>query len=280
MYPLGRHHLFVAWLSIALVVFPVAAVHSTSAGGFVGVKRGDWAKYSVTWLGPADAACVAFGEEKDFSWTEEGEWIKLEVQEVHEDTVAVLVTLHFRDGNESTAVHSWNLTDSSNAGYHYIIAANLTTGDKVGDYAVWNNETKKFVFVELTLNDTVSKTYGGATREVDPLSFSELVGDFGRWKINTLEFWWDKETGFLLERTFKVYYPDDPNYSQVPASTVDVKIVDTNMWKMETIPDQASTIAFFGSFLAVAFVAVLIAKSFWNKKRKLSDDDGKETRST
>lgn len=183
------------WFSMALllsllIVFPMVLGQDTAEADLVGVKVGDWVKYNVISMGPS----TIWGDLYD-----EAVWIKVEVQNVSATNVTVRETRHLQDGRDRVKTISWDL-QGVGSWYHFIIATNLGPGDKVGDYTVWVNETGQFKDVDLTLNDTVSRSYGGVTREVNVLKFSELGTYFGWWRNNTLEYYWDCETGFLLEK--------------------------------------------------------------------------------
>lgn len=188
-----------------------------------GVKAGDWVLYSVTRLGPDK---VAWGGPT----MKRAVWVKVEVQNVSETVITARETIHLTDGSDSITTSSWDL-QGVGLWVHSIIATNLGPGDKVGDFTLWVNETGEFKDVELTLNNTVSRSYGGVTREVNVLKFSQLVGFFEWWNNNTLEYYWDRETGFLLEKIWQTRYVEVGNTSM---STLRLEIADTNMWEMET----------------------------------------------
>jgi len=211
-------------LFLSLLFVSLSALgQNVSEAELVGVKVGDWVKYNVIRIGPDSVA-----------WTpspmERAVWIKVEVQNVSGTTVTALEIIHLTNGSDSVSTISWDLQNVNTLWRHFIIAANLGPGDKVGEYTMWMNETEVFKDVDLVLNDTVSRTYGGVTRDVNVLKFSELVGYFEYWNNNTLEYYWDRETGFLLERIWQTRYAE---LGSTPMSTLKLEIADTNMWKME-----------------------------------------------
>jgi len=129
---------------------------------------------------------------------------------------------------------------------------------------VWVNETGVFEDVGLTLNNTVLRSYGGVTREVNMLKFSELVGYFEYWNNNTLEYYWDWETGFLLEKIWQTGYVE---LGSTPMSTLQLEIADTNMWEMETgqsFPWQSLAVAIPVGAIIVAAVTIKLRN---NKKK-------------
>lgn len=206
-----------------LFAIPLVLGQNVSGTDLMGVKVGDWVKYNVMRIGPESVA-----------WTpppmERAVWIKVEVQDLSGTNVTALEIIHPTDGSDSVSTITWDLQDASALWFHFIIASNLDPGDKVGDYTVWVNETGAFKDVELTLNDTISRAYGGVTREVNVLRFTELVSYFGYWNNNTLEYYWDREIGILLERIWQTRYVE---LGSTPMSTLKLEIADTNIWKME-----------------------------------------------
>ncbi len=235
-----------------LIVLPMALGQSTTEAGLVGVKAGDWVKYKVIRIGPESAA-----------WhvpMDKAMWIKTEVLNVSGTNVTLLETIHLIDGSDSVRTHSWDLQKTPSSGFcRYVVASNLSPGDKVGDYTVWLNETGTFKDVELKLNATVSRTYGGVEREVNMLEWSH----FGPYDVYIYsfyhEFCWDKSTGFLLEKTFQTYVL---SYGNASMSTLKLEIADTNMWKMEAQPfwNQAWPWAIVGLVGTTATGGAIIVK--------------------
>lgn len=253
------------WFSMALllsllIVFPMVLGQDTAEADLVGVKVGDWVLYSVTRLGPDT---VAWGGPT----MKRAVWVKVEVQNVSGTIITAREAIHLTDGSDSVTTISWDL-QGVGSWYHFIIATNLGPGDKVGDYTVWVNETGQFKDVDLTLNDTVSRSYGGVTREVNVLKFSELGTYFGWWRNNTLEYYWDCETGFLLEKIWQSRYVELGN---TPISTLRLEIADTNMWEMETAQpfwSQSWPWAVVGLVGTTAAGAIVTAKMSKKKKQK------------
>lgn len=230
----------------------------------VGVKVGDWVKYGTTRLGTPRA----------WAW-EDVEWVKVEVLNISDTTVTIRETLHYDDGDEYVRNSSISLGHSGVYDYSkYIIAANLEPRDKVGEVHVWV-ERNKGVYVDLTLNDTDYRSYGGVTREVNQLKWLNLEEDPiipGLLINRTYERYWDKDTGFLLECKVQTYLIGYKEYYEThPSSTYKLEIVDTNMWEMEKPPQQPPwwlvTIP-IGSVIAVAVVFKLRNNTKKNKADK------------
>lgn len=236
--------LMLALLS-ALTIFPIVLAQDT-----VGVKAGDWVKYKVTRLGSS----VAW----DYS---DAVWVKVEVLKVSGTTVTIRETIHDADGSECVRNFSSNLL-SSPAYYFYIIAANLGSGDKVDTFPMWN-ETN----VDITLNDTDYRSYGGVTREVNRLKYSYVKSFFSDMANFTIEEYWDRSTGFLLEKTYQFYLIDRKLNLW---SMYTLEIADTNMWEMEK-PAQQSFL-WLAAIPIGAVIAVAVAVKLRNNKKKNEDD--------
>jgi len=68
-------------------------------------------------------------------------------------------------------------------------------------------------YIDLTLDGTVPRSYGGVIMEANRLMYSQVQYDIpvDLWVNWTLEQYWDKQTGFLLEITYQMCFIDNPN---------------------------------------------------------------------
>lgn len=214
--------LFQMFLS-SVMLGDVLAFNKTSKRDLVGVKVGDWVKYNVIRTG------------QSIAWVpppmEKAVWVKVEVQNVSDTTVVIHETIYLLDGSSNTRTFSLDLRKEIRFG-SYILAANLNKGDKIlADRVVAINSTHLKRVKELSVNATVSRSYDGLTREVNLLKWSYLMPFFQSMYNFTEEYYWDKKTGFLLERIWQVY---TLGYKNASLSTLQLKIAETNIWKMET----------------------------------------------
>ncbi|MDH5783911.1 MAG: hypothetical protein OEZ35_09695, partial [Candidatus Bathyarchaeota archaeon] len=124
--------------------------------------------------------------------------------------------------------------------------------------------------VALTINATVSRSYGGLTREVNMLKYSFLMPFFEYMNNYSAEYYWDRESGFMLEKTWQTYYLELGNAT--PMSTLQLKISDTNMWKMEigheSTWNQLWPWAAVGLVLAVVAGTTIFMKLPRNSRRR------------
>lgn len=221
-----------------------------AAGELVGVRVGDWVKYDVTRLGPDPTA-----------WTPppmgRAVWVKVEVQNVSGTVIKAHETIHLTDGSQRSYTRTWDLQDTTSAGYtYYILHADLNAGDKIGERIVFvATDNSNYEWVELTINATVSRSYGESTREVNMLNYSYIMPYFEYMNNYSIEYYWDRESGFMLERKWEVYYLEHGNAT--PMSTLQLKISDTNMWKMET--GDESILSRLWPWAAVSFALAVVA---------------------
>jgi hypothetical protein len=234
-------------LSSVLLGGTMATWQDITNGDLVGVKVGDWVKYSVSRLGQPHA------------WVpppiERAEWIRVDVLGISGTTITVNETIHLADGSERIKTFpsdiKMGLTET------YIVPANLSAGDEFF-----------LIFTEVAINSTVSGTYGGVVREVNLLNRSYFVSHFEYVYNYSEEYCWDKKSGFLLERTFRSYALGFENTSM---STLSLAIVDTNMWKMDrklqSRGSQSGLLVVAGLFI-VAMVVITVTKLSKNKLKE------------
>jgi hypothetical protein len=237
-------------LLLALTVFPIVLAQDT-----VGVKAGDWVKYDVKYQGTGNQAWVGRFRPS---------WIKAVEVRVLNVTNGIVSFREIHYGPDGKV--NYERTQTSQSGIRYIIPANLEPGDKI-DTIPMEVSINQWEYVDLTLNDTVPRSYGGVTREANRLMYSRLEYDglVGLWANWTLEQCWDKPTGFLLEMTYQMRFIDDPEYW----SALKMEIVDTNMWEMEK-PKQ--TPWWLAAIPIGAVIVAAVAVKVRNNRKKNEDN--------
>ena len=131
----------------------------------VGVKKGDWIEYSVTYTGSPS---------QDHALN----WARIDVTDVQGTDIYVSITSRYPNGTSEV----FNSTLNLKTGHlidDFIIPANLKTGDSFLDQNQGN----------ITISHTEQHIYAGATRTVVSASTSQ----------NT--YVWDQATGVSLEGT-------------------------------------------------------------------------------
>lgn len=182
-FSLSKYVLAGALVAITLGVIPISG---TSYG--IGVKVGDWTKYEVAGTVPSIS---------DY------DWVRLEVQNVNGTEIAILATIHYKNGAEETNSISWDIEAGREP---WIVPANLNEGDPF-----------PFRYDTAVINDTLIKTYAGASRTVNLLNLSEYD------EYTEMIAYWDQVTGILLELFLNCSSPTE-------SWTGGYKAIETNLW--------------------------------------------------
>lgn len=149
-------------MAILLLMF-LSTAASASATISVGVEKGDWIEYNVTYTGTPPQDHVA-------------NWARIEILDVQGSQIGLNITTKAPNGTTSSQTYTLNL-EAGELGDDFIIPANLNAGDVFFDARDGN----------ITIESEESKTYAGANRLV-------IVGQM-REAID----YWDQETGVILE---------------------------------------------------------------------------------
>jgi len=146
---------------VLLVIFSTVVI--ASAEVMVGVKKGDWIEYNVTYTGSPPEG-------------HEANWARLEVLDVQGSKITVNMTIRTPNGTLSSQTATLNL-QTGELGDDFIIPANLKDGDTFFDARDGN----------ITIGSAETRTYAGASRVV-------VIGNM-RQAVD----YWDKSTGVILE---------------------------------------------------------------------------------
>ena len=241
------------------MIFPLAFGQNTA--DIVGVKAGDWVRYEVVNMG----AQTIWRDLYDNAL-----WIKVEVQNVSATNVAVHETKHLRDGKDRITTITYDLQSLDTAPAHFIpsiiISLNLEPGDVIEQCDIWT-ANGNWTNAQLTLNHTTLRNYSGMTREVNVLEFSQCLPYFEYTANLTHKCYWDKETGFMLERIEQMAFL---GYAETYVSKVRLEIADTNLWEKEVQPflNNSWSLAIVGLAVTAAVGTVITLKSLKNKENK------------
>jgi len=199
---------------VAMATLLISIMLIPAGNAAVGVSAGQWAKYgdfSTSYYPPPEPTEVT-----DIKNTE---WEKVDIVSVTDSNVEVRVTTHYNNDTENT----YTLTENVETGNLsvYIIPKNLGLGDPI-------NVTVYGVPPDyLKINQTVTRTYAGASREVNllQLNYSGLLSSTNG------SFYWDKATGILCELSYSTI-----DYFWEAWWTMAMKIEETNMWSGGVTP--------------------------------------------
>jgi hypothetical protein len=155
--------------------------------------------------------------------------MKMEVQGLSGTEITVLATIHYKDGSEDTSTLSWDME----AGIQpWVIPADLNKGDTI-----------PFAYTTWVINDTVTRTYVGASRSVNFLNLSKYQVD------TEMVAYWDQTTGFLVELSLS---KSSPTESWIGGYTA----IETNMWSpvLQATSELSSDTATQGETVTVSAV--------------------------
>jgi hypothetical protein len=137
---------------------------AVSAEISVGVKKGDWIEYLVTYSGtPAEGHDVT--------------WARMEIVDVQGKSVNVKISAKYSNATQEEITVTLNL-ETGQLGDDFIIPANLNAGDTFFDKTG-----------NITISGVEEKAYAGVTRTVVNAATPQTT------------YYWDKATGILVEGT-------------------------------------------------------------------------------
>lgn len=211
----------------------LVSVAPLSFGAYtVGVKAGDWIKYTGT---------VSGMESTDFMDFSQTSWIKSEVLSVSGTTVTLQLVAHFTNGSEAevgklvgdVATGSGNLT--------FLMPAGMQKGDSFPSSVFGPSP------IGLHINDTVSRSYAGASRAVNVISMASSFGSM------SFEFaaYWDQATGVLLELFTSTSMPGE-------SAQISIKATETNMWSGGLFGDVGSFLSNNMVYIVVGLMGVTV----------------------
>lgn len=225
----------------------------------IGVRVGDWVQYGEIEIGwkPVDPEAEPDPELVKLNNTV---WFKNVVVRIYSTVITFNRTLQFKDGTQETMVIWIDLNTGSTNDTEkpsVLIPAGLDESDMFYPFSK----------APLWINETVWRTYLGVKREVNRLRLTKVMGENSS-QIFSIDYYWDKETGILVERSgFYMGVKGNLTWSD--------RIIDTNLWqkKIDAAPQDASN-NFSSLMWGVATIAVISLAVVWlfrpKKKRRFA----------
>ena len=215
----------------------------------IGVEEGDWVKYgNISYSFESNIPGATEPTEFKEMFVEV-QWLKLEVTGVSGNTITFNMSTHYNNGTEYTETVEFIVGAATEI--PIIIEANLQEGDTIlGTYQI---------------NETVSRTYADATRNVNHV----LVSTEQTWHGITFryeyDYCWDKTTGILCEMEVEI---EISNATHSATTSLSVKMTGTNIWKTPPpSPPPFWTQWWLWTIVAVGIMA-LAGAVYFLKKRK------------
>lgn len=231
---------------LLICLIPVAAVSATTYAP--GVKVGDWAKYvvsNISWSSTQPGAT----KPQSIIDAENADWIKIEVQTVSGTAITASSLTRYKNGTQETGSSNGDVKTGSGNLTWILISGGLNKGEKI-------NEGQS----SLAINDTVARSYAGASRSVNWVGYR-----FSSQFYNTTQdLYWDQSTGILCEISISTSTKVG-DYT----TTISEKILisETNLW-------AGSSLGFGGLdwwmyvIIAVIIIVVIVALVFVLRRRK------------
>jgi hypothetical protein len=217
---------------VALLVWVVSPCFGAYS---VGVKTGDWVKY--------EGSASGF-EPDEFLDLSQMEWMRGEVLDVSGTTVTVQMTAHYTNGSESVQKLVGDVAAASGNLTFMLMPAGLEKGDAF-PIAMFDLGQ-----VSLFINDTVSRTYLGASRSMNVLSLS-VSEDFVSLEVGA---YWDQATGVLMELSMQVS-------AMGQNMQLSIEAIETNVWSAGSFlgGDPASNLIYLVGIVATVIAVVAVA---------------------
>jgi hypothetical protein len=238
-------HFVSAFLLSAMIVTAAAAQQRT-----VGVTEGDWFTYEVnaSWNSNDPDATYPPVDYENWEITNHTEWAKMEITGVSGTNVSVQYLTHFENGTEKIEDGYIDVAtgDEANAALT-IISASLDVNDNLytsGDYSMW------------MINETITRTYQDGVRNTNHINmtfdFSWTVNETEYYVFQSVNLYWDKETGVLVEDSFELYNQTGEYLTTWSAGS---RITDSTVWVIPEFPAGSSMLA-ISVILTVTIIAI------------------------
>jgi hypothetical protein len=160
----------------------------------VGVKNGDWIKYSISASWDTNVPNTPVP-----SYLADLEWVKYVIQNVVGNDITASVTVHYKNGTETSNTVSASVLTQTGEISTFFVQAQMNKGDNIGVYTSYGGTTESF-----PIDETVSRSYLGITRETNHIDKTFSSGGYDVHFVG----YWDKTTGvaFEIAETFHNYY--------------------------------------------------------------------------
>ena len=216
------------WLFITLMVMaglssisPIVEASDGSLSGEIGVEVGDWGNYDSSFLF-YESNIPGYEEPPiGIEAIESVEWFIIEVKEVSGNNVAIQCGTYYENGTKQfetltgdPIAGSGNLADA-------LAAAGLGPG---GQFYIWLEEWGYLGPRKVTIDETISRTYSGESREVNHVAISIPHPEGGS---HSFEYYFDKETGICVDQLLSYSVVSPAGYLRYSWSVV---MTATNIW--------------------------------------------------
>lgn len=229
----------------------------------VGVKVHDWVRYGNIL---AEWNSTQLNPDPEFVEQNNTLWFKNEVLNIVDTHIVFNQTTYFKNGTPKTSKFTVDIYTGQGSGSLMFVPSGLSP-----KYYIYPASP-----APVWINGTTTRTYAGATREVNYLDLTgtQTTEDDPPNIIRfSISYYWDKETGVLTERVGNGIITDHAG-SQIASWTRSDKIVKTNLWSPEEKPsdeqDGGANQFQYAAVGAATVTLILIGIwMLWPRKRRL-----------
>jgi peptide/nickel transport system substrate-binding protein len=239
------------WLSVHMVPRPA------------GVTAGKWAKYgkiNATW----SSSDPNMKQPSNLTDMQNTEWIKNTIQTVSDTHATFQSLIHFKNGTEQTKNLGVDIESGEGNGTLMFLSKDLSLNDSIYTSAFYPSPP----YYEWRINETVSRTYAGATRKTNHLNLvvNNTIANVST-TITTYNLYWDKATGALCEQAVKQTI-ENQTTGHITSWSTSFKITETNLW-------GAGTPIWIYAVAIIIVVAVVAGSAiyFFKIRKKEGEED-------
>lgn len=210
----------------------------------VGVSVGNSFNYTVafSWNSTEQNAILPYY----YASLNDTEWIRTSVINVSGTTVILNMTMHFKNGTDSTQAGITDVTTGSGNLTSWIVGANLNPNDTL--YAPSQ-------YYSPVINETIAIVYPSGSRNSNHLNVTTETNTTGIYEYSSMNYYWDQSTGVMVEMSMAMVTQINQSRTNVSAT---VKIAESNIWIVPEFPTLTP--------MLVALV-LLTATAVFGKKR-------------
>lgn len=240
-------------LSTLISAFLLSAVLVTGAVAqerTVGVAEGDWFTYEldISWNSTDSDVVSPPSEYGDWEKANVTEWVKMTVTGISGTNVSLQYLTHFENGTEEIGDGYIDVdTGDEENGTLALISANLGVNDSIyasGDYSMW------------AINETITRIYPDGVRNTNHINmtyeFSWTINQLHYYLHQSINLYWDKETGIFVEDSFEMTNQTGP---YLTTFSVVSRLADSSVWTIPEFPAYSSMVI-IGIITTVTAIAI------------------------
>jgi len=235
-----------------VLVFLLSAMVVTAAAQerTVGVTEGNWFSYGVdaSWNSTDPNAPLPPSAYGDWEIMNGTEWVKMTITGVSGTNISLQYVSHYKNGTEEieNGYIDVDTGDEENATLT-VISANLDVNDSIytsGNYSTW------------AINETIARTYPDGVKNTNHINMTYAYS----WTVNetqchfsqSVNLYWDTETGVLVEDSFEFY---NQTGEYLTTWSVGSRLTGSSAWTIPEFPAYSSIVV-ISIIVTVSVIAI------------------------